>query len=160
MERTINSGFVLHERILLIFQLLCSGDNVSTTITINVSIIDPTSGAKTVLVKNGTIGNWLTLSLTDGDMNDGHWTYPNFDTTEISDANWNLTINATDPNDPQLGNVSLCVNVTCPGGYTFNDKQYLNLSGTLTASFQFTITPPAIGQCIATTCIDCDESKT
>ncbi|ODS41222.1 hypothetical protein BEH94_09275 [Candidatus Altiarchaeales archaeon WOR_SM1_SCG] len=68
----------------------------------------------------------------------------------------NITINATDPYDPLLENVSVCINVTCSGGYVLNEKQYVDLSGTLSAVVVFTIKPENIGQCDVTTCVDCD----
>jgi len=68
----------------------------------------------------------------------------------------NITINATDPNDPLLGNVSVCVNVTCAGGYNVSEKQYVNFTGVLQANVTFNVTPPAVGQCNVTTCVDCD----
>ena len=69
-----------------------------------------------------------------------------------------ITINATNATDPQLENVSVCANVTCAGGYVKNEKQYVNLSGTLSANIAFTVTPPVPGQCSATVCVDCDDT--
>ena len=70
----------------------------------------------------------------------------------------NITINTTDPFDPLLGNVSVCVNVTCAGGYNVSEKQYVNFTGTLQANITFYVTPPAVGRCNATTCVDCDDT--
>ncbi|PKP53216.1 MAG: hypothetical protein CVT90_02340 [Candidatus Altiarchaeales archaeon HGW-Altiarchaeales-3] len=69
-----------------------------------------------------------------------------------------ITINATNPGDSGLGNVSAGINVTCTGNYISNEKQYVNLSETLSANLTFIVTPPASGQCNVTTCIDCEGS--
>jgi len=70
----------------------------------------------------------------------------------------NITINATNPNDPLLENISVCINVSCPGNYTVNERQYYNFSGTLFAAIEFTVIPPELGQCNVTTCVDCDNT--
>jgi len=77
---------------------------------------------------------------------------------ETTNITANITINASNPNDPLLKNVSVCVNVSCPGGYVLNEKQYKNFLDTLTANITFEVTPNATGTCTVMTCVDCNNT--
>jgi len=70
----------------------------------------------------------------------------------------NLTINAVNTSDPRLENVSVCINVSCDGGYVLNETVYGNFSGILSANITFTVAPTTVGQCNVTTCVDCDDT--
>jgi len=69
----------------------------------------------------------------------------------------NVSINASDPNDPKLNNVSVGLWVDCHGDYYWEDYAYVNLSGVSFTHVFFTIPPPPIGTCNVETCVDPDE---
>jgi len=68
-----------------------------------------------------------------------------------------VLIEATNPADTRLENISVCINVSCSEGYRIDERRYLNLSGTLSAPVEFTIMPQG-GQCEVITCVDCDNA--
>jgi hypothetical protein len=68
-----------------------------------------------------------------------------------------VLIEATNPADTRLENVSVCINVSCSDGYRIHEKRYLNLSGTLSAPVEFIIMSQG-EWCEVSTCIDCDNA--
>jgi len=82
--------------------------NLSGTVYVNVTVADPTTGAQTVQFYNGS--QWFNMTLYEGDINNGNWTYA-WDTTKNADTTGLvIQVNATDY-ATNTGTASQTVNV-------------------------------------------------
>lgn len=72
-----------------------SGQNVSGNLFINISARDAVTGIQTLKIQKGTGGNWISLPLESGTINDGYYNIT-LDSTQLQNGLTNITINATD----------------------------------------------------------------
>lgn len=88
-----------------------AGENLTGTIEINATAMDEQVTAVYFWVENGT-GNytqWMLMTMYAGDIEAGNWSNSTFDTTDVPDGLYNITLNIS---DGYLENVTSKVEVT------------------------------------------------
>ncbi len=110
-----------------------NNEDVSGSINVTVNVIDTGIGVQSVAVQNGTGGNFISMSLLEGDINDGDWSAI-LDSFDILDGSLTLRVNATDfsGNSNTSESVTVTVDNTPPQVTQFNGNviNNANLSGT------------------------------
>ena len=111
------------------FVTLNDGDNVTGTISINISAGDDTSGVRSVAVRNGTA--WMPASMHAGDIHNGFWNIT-FDTASVADGPLDITLNVTDfaGNSNTSKSITIHIDNTLPKASFLSPANGDNITGT------------------------------